>query len=166
MTINSEEAKEQRFQDVLEAFSTGMFVTQGSQGPVARPMRIAQVTDDCEVWMVTDSESDKIDEIEANPIVAVTLQGTSQFLSLTGRATVINEQAKVEELWSEPWKLWFSQGKSDPTIRLIQIDPTVGEYWDMSGSRKLQYFFEAGKAYFSGSEIEAADLDVTGKVNL
>ena len=166
MNTNSEANKEQRFQDVLEAFSTGMFVTQTSEGPVARPMRIAEVTDECEVWMVTDSESEKIDEIESNPIVALTLQGTSQYLSLTGRATVIADQAKVEELWSEPWKLWFSQGKSDPTIRLIRIDPTAGEYWDMTGSKKLQYLFEAGKAYFSGTEIDSSDLDVSGKVKL
>ena len=161
-------SKEQKhFKEILEDFSNAMLVTIGTDAvPTARPMRIADVADDSVVWFVTNIDSGKIHEIESNPTVGVTLQGGSKFLSLSGKASVVRDQAKIDELWSDAWKIWFPDGKTDSSIALLKIDPTAGEYWDHSGTKRLQYLYEAGKAYFSGEEVDTESLGGNAKVQM
>jgi general stress protein 26 len=159
--------KQKHFQEILESFSTAMFTTLGGDGiPRARPMQIAEVSSDQQVWFFTRLSSEKIDEIQADPTVCVTMQGGGKFLSLSGTASVVRDQDHIDRLWSEPYKVWFPEGKNSPNVTLLSVEPTSGEYWDTSGLTGLRYFYEAGKAYFQGSEIDTEGLDVNAKVKL
>ena len=159
--------QQKHFQEILQSFNTAMLTTIGSDGkPRSRPMRIAETCESNTLWFVTNIDSDKIDEIEANSNVAIVIQGGSQFLSMTGRASVVNDQAKLSEIWSETWKIWFPNGKDDPSVVLLKVEPEEGEYWDMSGTNRLRFLYEAGKAYFSGEEIDTSTMDSNAKVNL
>lgn len=161
------EEQKKHFREVLESFSTAMLGTLGSDGiPRARPMQISQVDSDCNVWFFTDLDSKKIDEIEADPTVAITMQGGGKYLSLSGKATVVRDQAQINELWKEPNKVWFPEGKNSPDVTLLSIEPSFGEYWDISGVAGLNYMYEAGKAYFQGTEIDTSNMDVNAKVSL
>lgn len=71
---------------------------------------------------------------------------------LNGRAHLTRERELIERLWSDAWRVWFPQGKSDPAICLIQIEPLEGEYWDSSGARGLKHAFQAARAYATGQQ--------------
>lgn len=61
----------------------------------------------------------------------------------------------------------FPGGKDDPSIVLLRVDVTAGEYWDNSGTSGLKYLIEAGKALVTGDRPDLGnDPKVHGKVNL
>lgn len=144
-----------------------MLTTIGDDGrPQSRPMRVAKITDGSDLWFATSKHSGKVHEIKSNDIVAVTMQGGGKYLSLTGRANLIDDQTTIAEMWSEAWKIWFPKGKTDPSITLLKVIAEDGAYWDMSGLNRIRYLYEAGKAYFTGGEIDADELNMDGEVSL
>jgi general stress protein 26 len=158
---------QKHFQDILNDFGDAMLTTFDSDShPRSRPMRIAEINDENELWFVTNNHSGKVDEIQANKTVAITMQGGGKYLSLIGRAEVVQDRAKLDELWSDAWKIWFPKGKDDPAVTLLRVMPDQGEYWDMSGMNRLRYIYEAGKAYFTGKVIDISDFDMNAKVKL
>ena len=159
--------QQKHFHEILSSFRTAMFTTLGSDGiPRARPMHVSEVDDDNKVWFFTQANSGKIEEVQDDATVGITMQGGSKFLSLTGKASVVSDQNQIDKLWKEAYKVWFPEGKDSPNVTLLAVDPECGEYWDNSGLRGLQYYFEAGKAYFQGTNIDTSGMDVNAKVNL
>ncbi len=144
-----------------------MLVTHtGPDGFHARPMALAEVEDDGRVWFITSADTAKVHEIEMDSHVHIVAQSGSTFLSLTGRASLIGDREKISQLWSEPYRVWFPKGKTDPDIELISVRPERGEYWDSGGTKGVKYLWEATKAYVSGSTPDADDGDLHGKVRL
>ncbi len=43
---------------------------------------------------------------------------------------MLEDRAKIEELWSPLLKVWFQDGKDDDKISLIRVTPTQVYYWD------------------------------------
>ena len=163
-------AAEQRlkFHDLLTGFSNAMLVTRGGDGGMhARPMAIARIEDDCSVWFITGSESGKTDEIELdNAVLIVCQKERSSYLSMSGEAELVRNQAKINELWQEPFKVWFPGGREDPGIELIHVTPDCGEFWDNKGLNKLQLMFQAAKAYAGGTALEVKEGEQHGSVRL
>lgn len=159
--------EKKRFHEILEDFTNAMLITWNEkQPPHARPMRVAEVTEASEVWFVTDRQSAKVEELQANPSVLITMQGGSKFLSMTGTISPSDSASDIDRLWSEAWKIWFPEGKTDPSILLLRLKPDFGEFWDNSGTNRWRYLYEAGKAYFQGTEIDAENLNANAKVRL
>jgi general stress protein 26 len=144
-----------RFHDLLSGFSNGMLITRASEGDLrARPMAVADVDTSCNMWFVTTADSGKVEEITADPMVCLTFQAESQFLSLTGNASVIEDRAKLRTVWRERWRIWFPQGAEDPDVVLLRVAAEVGEFWDGRGLNRVRYLFAAGRAYLSGRAMQ------------
>ena len=156
-----------QFEDILDDFSDAMLTTVGEDGrPRSRPMRVARITDGSDLWFVTSKESGKIAEVRANETVCVTMQGGGKFLSLTGSVELRDDPSTIEEMWSDAWKVWFPNGKTDSSIVLVKVVAEDGAYWDLSGLNRIRYLYQAGKAYFAGEELDAEPLNIDGEVNL
>lgn len=152
--------------DLMRDFDNAMLVTKSDDGSLdARPMAVAEVTEEGELWFVTDRNSGKIADLMLDRDVALTLQSSRRFVTISGRCRVVDDQAKIESLWSEAWKIWFPEGKSDASIVLLKIEPERGEYWDNSGVAGLKYLIKAGRAYLQGAKAEA-DESVNASVSL
>jgi general stress protein 26 len=141
-------AKQERLYDVIKDFDNAMLVTTATSGrDHARPMHIAEVREDGDIFFATSMDSPKITEIAVNPEVVVTFQSNRQFAAVYGRAELVKDRNLIEHLWSESWKVWFPDGKDDPTLCLIRVDGREGEYWDNAGVQGIKYAFQAAKAY-------------------
>ena len=158
----------EKFRELFEDFDTAMLVTRAPDGQLrARPMAIADCDPDGTFWFLTQSDSGKIDEIAADPHVNVVMQSKLKFVSVSGTSTPVDDRAKIDELWNEAWKTWFPGGKDDPTLILLKVHGTKGEYWDNSGTGGIKYLIEAGKAYLSGTQPDVEnDPQIHGKVNI
>jgi hypothetical protein len=66
-------------------------------------------------------------------------------------------------LWQAAWKAWFPEGAGDPSLVLIEIDPERAEYWDRTGTRRLEFMWEAGKAIATGRRLTEEQLSGHGK---
>lgn len=140
--------------EILKDFGTAMLFTRSAGGDLhGRPMGVADVEGDGELWFCAALDSGKVAEIGAEPSVAVAMQGKTKFLSLSGRARISNDRARIAQLWKPDWKIWFPDGKDDPNLCLIAVTPTEGEWWDNSGARGLKFAFEAAKALLKGEHM-------------
>lgn len=84
----------------------------------------------------------------------MTFQAGSKFISVSGTVEPIQDRTKMNQLWSEYLRVYFPGGPDSEEFCLLKVKSTWAEYWDMSGPlTKLQYAFEAGKAYLRGEHI-------------
>jgi len=149
-----------KFHSLLGEFDNAMLVSTDEHGqPHGRPMRVAARSEEQsnDLWFVTSSTAGKIEEIRKEPRVAVVMADDKRFLSVSGHANVVLDQAKIEELWSDAWKIWFPNGPKSRDIALIQVQPLRGEYWDQSFPHGLRFALEAAKALIKNQAIDELD---------
>ena len=158
----------QKLHELLEEFGVAMLVTRTDDGNLrGRPMALAEVEPDGTLWFITDRHSGKMEEIEKDGHVAVTMQSSTKFVSLSGRASSVADREKISRLWRTEWKVWFPGGQQDPGILLLRIDGAFGEYWDNGGVSGVKYLIEAGLALVTGSRPDVEqDSRVHAKVTL
>lgn len=146
---------QQKFEELLDSFQTAMLVTQSGKDQLrSRPMAVASKRDAGSLFFATKADSGKVDEVLEHPGVNISMQKDSSYLSVSGKAKVVNDQDQIEKLWEPSWKLWFKEGKTDPSIVLIKVDATQGEYWNFDTTDKLEFLFEAGKAVLKGDTVD------------
>lgn len=162
------ETQTEKFHDLLKEFETAVLITHGRDTHFhARPMSIAQVEDNCDLWFITNEESAKVHEIEADTRVQVICQeGRSSCISIAGRASLIRDRAKVREVWRPVHRVWFPHGVEDPNIVLIHVAGEHAEYWDNTGVNRLTYAYQAIKAIATGTAAEVKEGEQHGHVTL
>ena len=156
----------EHFQELLETFSTAMLVTRTESGELrCRPMTIAEVCEDADVWFVTSIDDAKAEEIRSDANVCVSLQKGQKYVSLSGTAELVQDRARLKAMWNEAWKVWYPDGPESPKVTLVKVNAAQGEYWDVSGLNGVKYLYRAGKAYFAGERPEMTS-DMHEKVEL
>ncbi len=115
---------------VESCFFCTAVTTPGSSG--ARPMNVRQVDDRGNLWFLSSVDSHKNEEIAHDKEVTLYFQSSphSDFLQLTGRATISSDKSTIKELWHPTIATWFTEGIDDPRITVIKVTPTHGYYWD------------------------------------
>ena len=153
--------------ELIEDFDTAMLVTESLQGELrARPMMIADHQPGGALLFVTRAEDEKLQEVLKTPHVAVTMQSEGRYLSISGSAALETDQVRLDELWSPSWRFWFPDGKTDPELCLIRVEPSAAEYWDRTGANRLEFIWQAGKALLQGEKTADDKLTGHGKVDL
>jgi general stress protein 26 len=146
----------QHIVEKLREFDTAMLVTRTDDGALhARPMQIACVEDSGRITFATGQSSHKVQELLLDDHVVVVLQKKDLYLRVTGRAELHVDPARIDALWSEVWRAWFPQGKDDPELVLLEIDPVECELWDDQGWRGVQSFAAMAKAIATGKRADA-----------
>jgi general stress protein 26 len=60
------------------------------------------------------------------------------YVSVTGRATLVDDAARKRELWSAVVRPWFPGGAEDPELVLLKLQPEHAELWDGPRSRTVR----------------------------
>ena len=118
-----------------------MFTTNLSQVPLTtRPMATQQVDAQGNLWFMSENDTNKVREIKQDNRVQLFFAnlGESEYLSVYGTATVLRDQAKIDELWSPFLKTWFNNGPKDPNLMLIKVAADEGYYWDIKNNTVVQ----------------------------
>jgi general stress protein 26 len=97
-----------------------------------RPMSVLDVDDDGNLWFMSQSDSNKNDEVNHDPFTHLFFQENknSGFLNIYGITEIVTDREKIEEVWNPLLKVWFQEGKDDPKITLLKVVPTQVYYWD------------------------------------
>ena len=101
----------------------------------ARPMTPQQVTDDLESWFFISRSSEQAADIAAEPRVNLSFDGSTDWLSVAGRATLVDDRRLVEEMWNPVVEAWFPDGPQDPDLVLLRVHADAAEYWKAPGGR-------------------------------
>ena len=75
---------------------------------------------------------------DANVNVAYAHPGDDRYVSVSGKAAIVEDQAKKEELWSSFAKAWFPGGVNDPDLALLEVSIQHAEFWDVTESKMVQ----------------------------
>ena len=122
---------------LIEGIEIAMLTTLHEDGSLrSRPMQMQQVEFDGTLWFFTPAESTKVHEIEQDRHVNVAFSAPEQqhYVSMCGRARLVRDRAKIDELWNPALKAWFPEGKEDPNVALLKIEVEGAEYWDSPSS--------------------------------
>lgn len=166
MSHHDENAREhhEALARLIESFQTAMLVTDaGADGLVSRPMSPLGEEFDGSLWFATERDNACVAQIKANPRVHVSFAdpGKNDYISVSGRATQVDDRAKVEELWNPALSAFF-EGEDDPKLTLLRIDVDTAEYWDGPGTLlgKLAFFAKVASGGDHGSMTDNAQVDL------
>ena len=156
-----------KLNELIKDIETAMLVTADTDGTLrSRPMGTQQIESDGDLWFFTGKNSGKTHAIEHDQHVNISYSSPkdNRYVSVSGRAEIIDDKKKIEELWNPMLKAWFPEGIEDPNITLIKVNVEQAEFWDIKSSTMIQL---AGfvKAIFSGKQIQP-DKSQHDKINL
>lgn len=126
--------------DLIEDIDFAMLTTVAAGKLRARPMSTQQMDKQGCLWFFTSDNTHKVDEIAADNrvLVAYSKPEANTYVSVFGRAQIVKDRAKIEQLWNPAHKAWFPEGLDDPTLCLLKIAIEEGEYWDAPNSKLVQ----------------------------
>jgi general stress protein 26 len=154
----------QRLSALIDKARIGIITTINADGHlVSRPMAVQQREFDGDLWFFTEDPSHKTAEVRAHPQVNVALQSGKGWVSLSGEAQVVQDPAKIDELWDTGAEAWFTEGRNDPKVALLQVVAHTAEYW-ASDEPKPVVLFKYAKAAVTGGrpnvgEARTVELD-------
>ena len=134
----SQDDKLRKLREIVKAVDICMLTTVDERGELhSRPMSNNQEVEfDGDLWFFTYGSSHKADEVGRVPGVNASFADVDaqQYASLTGRAEIVRDRAKIEELWKPHLRAWFPDGVDTPDIALLKVSVERAEYWDGSQS--------------------------------
>jgi general stress protein 26 len=129
--------------ELLAESRVGMMATRHDDGTMhARPMAVRHTEFDGHLWYLTDIHSEKVSDLRHHDEVLISYADFDrhQYVSVTGRATLVRDKAAIRKIWSEADRVWFPDGPDDESIVAIRVDVDHAEYWDTRASAmKLAY---------------------------
>jgi general stress protein 26 len=138
-----------KIKDFVNDIKVCMFCTNVTHLPFrTRPMSTLEVDEEGNLWFFSAKSSDKNDEIKNDDTVQLIYSKNSDvhFLTITGKATIVEDQAKKDELWNPIVKAFFPEGKDDPDLSLVKIKPEAAHYWDTINGKMITWFKMAASA--------------------
>ncbi|WP_445996311.1 pyridoxamine 5'-phosphate oxidase family protein [Okibacterium fritillariae] len=131
---------------VLTKARIATLTTVASDGALhSRPLALQERDFDGDLWFFTPKPTEKTDEIAQNPNVNVAVHGGDGYLSIAGTASIVVDEAKIDELWGPSAEAWFEKGREDPRIALVKVSADSAEYW-VNNDPKIVTLFKVAKA--------------------
>jgi len=154
----------EKLKTLIEGIDFCMLTTINGGQLRSRPMSTQEFGSDGELWFFTSDQTHKVDEIEADDRVnaAYSKPDDNVYVSVSGRASIVKDRQKIEELWNPILKAWFPDGLDDPTLCLLKVSVEEAEYWDSPNSKIVQLVGFV-KALVTGQQADGGDH---GRVNL
>jgi general stress protein 26 len=125
----------------------------------SRPMTTQQTEFDGDVWFIGARDSEAVADMRARPQVnlAYARPGDGEYVSVTGTAELVEDRAKLDELWSDFYKAYFEGGKDDPNVQLIKVHAHGAEFWE--GDGKVRTLFQLAKGTLTGQHAHMGQND-------
>lgn len=127
-----------RVKELVEDIDFTMLTTVDDDGHlVSRPMSTRRMDESGDIWFFTSEDTEKVDEARAHRDVGLSYCDAKgmRYVSVGGRASVVRDRARMEELYSPSLDVWFEDGLDTPGIVLLRVTPVVTEFWEPAKGR-------------------------------
>jgi general stress protein 26 len=149
-----------KLKELIEEIKFGMLTTEDTDGTLrSRPLQTRAVEEDGSIWFFTSRTSSKVTEASADGWrvnVSYSHPGKMDYVSISGRATLVDDREKMKALWTKWVEVFFPRGLDDPDLALLRVDIAKAEYWDSPGTA-------AGRAYALGKAFATGDANAIGE---
>lgn len=84
-----------------------------------------------------------------------------EYVSLIGKARIVEDMWKLKELWTEGPRVWCPQGANDPEIAILAVNVEQATYWTDAASTAT-YAWAYVRARLTG-KTQSSDEIITEK---
>ena len=120
--------------ELMRDMPIAMLTTTADDGTLQSvPMARQEVDPGAELWFISARDTRHVRDIQARSHVGVAFSSRDAWVSIHGTATVVDDQARLAELWTTFAEAWLPGGPEDPNATLIRVSVEGGEYWDTPG---------------------------------
>ena len=111
-----------------------LWVPETDQHP--QPMTMFADRDSGAIWFITASDTDLAGALGAARPTRMTFNAKSRDYqcSIVGRLSIVQDDAKLDDLWNVAVAAWFEGGRDDPKVRLLRFDPKEAAIWASDGN--------------------------------
>ena len=153
--------------ELIDDIETAMFTTRRSDGRlVSRPMATQKRAAGADLWFVTMRNSEKLEELRHDPHVnlAYFKDRTKEWVSVSGNARIVDDRAKIRELYAPDWRAWFGDEGApndgtpdDPRMVLIGVDVEVAMFMELNKPQAV-VLFEVVKGMITGKPPRVGEV--------
>ena len=145
-----------RLKELVSGLRSVMVTTPDEAGGLSsRPLTLQRADDDGTIWFLVDADAQWITASMGPVNVAAATSDT--WLSISGTAQVVRDDAVLDDLGNPVNDAWFPEGTTKAALR---IDVDRADYW--SGPGRLGQLFQIGKGMVTG---ERPDLGERGRLD-
>lgn len=140
--------------ELIKDMRFGMFTTRHANGHLhSRPMTTqnASTDENSSLWFFMPRSGDAVADLARDPVVNVVYAdpGKDCYVSVSGQASVEEDEAKKRALWTKLTEAWFPGGPTDPELALVRVNIDHAGYWDVDTNQIVQ-LFKMAKAVVTG----------------
>ena len=138
---------------LVKGIKFAMMTTVDPDGSLnSRPMACQHTEFDGDLWFFTQKTSGKILALMKDQHVNLAYASPSdqRYISISGRAEIVEDPQKAKEIWNPSYKTWFPKGLEDANLVLIKVRVETADEWDSPSSLVTQIVGFA-KAVFTGN---------------
>ena len=161
----------QKLYEHIDDIEIAMLTTRRADGHlVSRAMATQKRAAGADLWFVTCQDTGKVHEIESDPHVNLSYykDRTSEWLSVSGLATLSRDPDTIKKLWAPDWKLWFADDgdprhgtPDDPRIVLIGVQVHAAAFLEINKPQPL-VLFELVKGWLTGTQPQYGEMHHVG----
>jgi general stress protein 26 len=149
-----ESSSRTRLWDLIHDIRFAMFTTRHANGHLhSRPVTTqnSKLDEDANLWFFMSRSGDPVADLVNDPTVSVVYADPNKdrYVSVSGTASVVDNMAKKQQLWSKLAEAYFPAGINDPDLALVQVKIIHASYWDVKESKLVQ-LYQMAKAAFTG----------------
>lgn len=161
MSDTTPDSEKQRIADLLDNANIAMLTYVDPGGKLlSKPMATQDSDFDGTLRFIAERDSDKVAALGVDPRVNVSYSQNGTWISVAGRATIVNDEARLAELWDTFTDSWLEGGPDNPNNIIIEVTPESAEYWDAPGGSKVIQLANLVKSRLTGSRIEGDNEQV------
>jgi general stress protein 26 len=141
MAAKSQRDSIKKLDSLIKGIRFAMLTTVCRDGSLrSRPMATQREDFRGTLWFFTSDRDAKVHEIEHDKHVNVSYADpdNNNYVSVSGRATLVKDKVIAKELWNPFYKAWFPKGLEDPRLALLRVSVEKAEYWDSPNSKLVQ----------------------------
>ena len=131
--------------ELIKYIKFGMFIHRNVHGLLhAHPLTTQNksVDESSTLYFFVARDGEIATAVASEPQVCVTYVDPSadSYVSLSGDASIEDNLAKKEELFTDMAKAWFPRGPTDPNLALLVVRLQNAAYWKSKDGKMVQLF--------------------------
>ena len=123
---------------LIENISVAMIANVDASGAlVSRPMTPLEMDVHAAIWFFVDMRTTKVEQLGVANLSFTDIPSAT-YVSMSGRAAIDGDHARIERLWTPSLRPWFPEGPDAEHLALLRFVPAMAEYWDAPSSRMVR----------------------------
>ena len=110
------------------------------------------------LWFFSAAGTDLVEAVEGAPQKAVHVLSSDSknlYARIEGDLALVNDPAKIDELWNTVASSWYEDGKRDPDLRLLRLSISQAEVWATGGT--MSFLYEIAKSKLTGAKPDMGE---------